>query len=90
MHLEHFFDLTVEGDTTGGQTWTSTDGYEVKWERAAYSGDRQGLDRLMVRKGDQDLGDFFMYQDTDSETVAQILSLLAPVKQAAEVSGYLS
>ena len=88
--LEHFLALTIESDTTGGATWTTADGYEVRWDRAAYSGDRQGLDHLTVRKGDQELGDFYMYHDTDSDTVEEILALIAPGKQAAEISGHLS
>lgn len=88
--LEHFFYLTVESDVHGGATWTTADGYAMVWERAAYSGDRQGLDHLTVSKGDQELEDFVMYQDTDSDRVEEILALIAPGKQAAEISGHLS
>jgi hypothetical protein len=88
--LEHFLDLTIESDATGVETWTTADGFEVRWDRAAYAGDRQGLDHLTVQKGDQELGDFFMDHDTDSDRVEELLALIAPGKQAAEISGHLS
>lgn len=87
--LENFLDLTVEGDAAGSKTWTMASGYVLAWERSAYPDERQGLDHLTVRKEDQQLGEFFMNHDTDSSIVEQILLLIAPGKQAAEISGSL-
>jgi hypothetical protein len=88
--LEYFLDLTVEGDEPGTKTWTMASSYVLVWERSAYSGERQGLDHLTVRKGDQDLDEFVLYQDTDSDVVEAILKLIAKGSQAAEIFGHLS
>jgi len=73
----------------GTETWATSEGYLVVWSRASYSGDRQALDHLTVRKGNQDLGEFCMYHDTDAHVVEGILSLIAPGSNEAEVSGNL-
>ena len=88
--LETFFDLTVEAEGAGFETFTAPDGYVLTWERAAYSADRLGLDHLSVEKEGQSLGEFSMYHDTDSDVVDAILQIIAPGMEAFAVVGQLS
>jgi hypothetical protein len=88
--LEHFFDLTVEGDDEGQQTFTTSDGFALTWWRAAYPGDRLGLDHLSLEQAGKPVGEYLMYHDTDSDVVKVILQLIAPGKSAAEISGQLT
>lgn len=88
--LETFFDFTVEMDVPGYQVFTAPGGYVLAWDRAAYAGERLGLDRLTVEQGGTSLGEFFMYHDTDSAVVDAILQIIAPGMSASAVSGQLS
>jgi hypothetical protein len=87
--LETFFDLTVETEGPGHASFTAPGGYVLAWERAAYAGERLGLDWLTVERAGTDLGEFVMYHDTDSDVVEAILRLIAPGRGAAAVSGQL-
>jgi hypothetical protein len=88
--LETFFALTVETDGPGRETFTAPGGYVLSWERAAYAGERLGLDRLTVAQAGTSLGEFVMYHDTDSDVVKAILQIIAPGMGEVSVSGQLS
>jgi hypothetical protein len=88
--LETFFALTVETEGSGRQTFTAPGGYVLAWERAAYAGERLGLDQLTVEQAGRSLGEFVMDHDTDSDVVDAVLQIIAPGRSEAFVSGQLS